>query len=53
MGNSIPLLNLTTGVFSSLNAMIAAAKRLLLFPNLKLIHVQDVTETSIQNAAAF
>jgi hypothetical protein len=53
MGNSIPLLNLTIGVFSSLNAMAAAAKRLKLFPNLKLIHFQELTETFIQLATAF
>jgi len=45
MGNSIPLLNLTTGVFSSLNAMTAAAKRLILWPNLKLFNVHNLTET--------
>ena len=47
MGNSIPLLNLTAGVFSSLNAMTEAAKRLILFPNLKPFHIQDVTEKSL------
>jgi hypothetical protein len=53
MGNSIPLLNLTIGVFSSLNAMTAAAKLLVLFANLKLIHFQDLTEPLIQHAIAF
>jgi hypothetical protein len=52
MGNSIPLLNLTIGVFSSLNAMAAAANRLILFPNLKLINVQDLTGTFTQHATS-
>jgi hypothetical protein len=53
MGNSIPLLNLTVGGFSSLNAMTAAAKRLILLPNLKLIHVPDLTATFTKHATTF
>jgi hypothetical protein len=53
MGNSIPLLNLTVGVFSSLNAITAAAKLLTLMPNHKPIHFQELTKTFKQHSTAF